>query len=119
MRRTRHYFVYILTNPPHTSLYIGVTSDLARRTYQHRTRAMGGFAPPEADYNLQYLVYFEETIDVHSALAREKQLKGRRRSKKERLINSLNPRWREPGADVPGALDSSTPTRSESGLRSE
>ncbi len=119
MPRTRHYIVYILTNPPHTSLYIGVTSDLARRVYQHRTKAMDGFAPPEADYNLHYLVYFEETIDVHSALAREKQLKGWRRSKKERLINSLNPRWRDLGADMLGALDSSTPTPSESGLRSE
>ena len=116
MPRTHHYFVYILTNPPHTSLYIGVTSDLARRTYQHRAKATDGFA---SRYNLEYLVYFEETIDVHSALAREKQLKGWRRSKKERLINSLNPRWRDLGVDVIGALDSSTPTRLESGLRSE
>ncbi len=88
MRRTHHYFVYILTNPPHTSLYIGVTSELGRRTYQHRTKAMHGFS---SRYNLRYLVYFEETGNVHSALAREKQLKGWRRSKKERLINSLNP----------------------------
>ena len=116
MRRTHQYFVYILTNPPHTSLYIGVTSDLARRTYQHRTKAMGGFA---TRYNLQYLVYYEGTIDIHIALTREKQLKGWRRSKKERLINSLNPQWRDLGADMLGALDSSTPTRSESGLRSE
>ncbi len=114
MRRTHQYFVYILTNPPHTSLYIGVTSDLAGRLYQHRTKATHGFA---SRYNLQYLVYFEETNDVHCALAREKQLKGWRRSKKERLINSLNPRWRDLGADMLGALDSSTPTPSESGLR--
>ncbi len=116
MRRTHQYFVYILTNPPHTSLYIGVTSDLARRMYQHRTKAMHGFA---SRYNLGYLVYFEETSNVHSALAREKQLKGWRRSKKERLINSLNPRWRDLGADTIGASDSSAPSRLQSGLRSE
>ena len=116
MHLFEQYCVYILTNPPHTSLYIGVTSDLARRVYQHRTKATDGFA---SRYNLQYLVYFEETIDVHSALAREKQLKGWRRSKKERLINSVNPRWRDLGVDMIGASDSSTATRSESGLRSE
>ena len=116
MRRIHQYFVYILTNPPHTSPYIGITSDLARRTYQHRTKAMRGFA---SRHNLQYLVYFEETSNVHSALAREKQLKGWRRSKKERLIDSLNPRWRDLSVDMIGASDSSTRSRPQSGLRSE
>ena len=112
MPRTHQYFVYILTNPPHTSLYIGATSDLARRLYQHRTKATPGFT---SRYNLQYLVYVEETSDIHSALAREKQLKGWRRSKKDRLINSLNPRWRDLGADMLGASDSSAPSQPRPG----
>ena len=108
MRPAHSYFVYILTNPPHTSLYIGVTSDLARRMYQHRTKSTQGFA---SRYNLRYLVYFEETSNVHSALAREKQLKGWRRSKKERLINSLNPRWMDLGLEMIGFPESSAPSR--------
>jgi putative endonuclease len=58
--------------------------------FEHRAGTQSGFANR---YNLQYLVYFEETRDIYSAIAREKQLKGWRRSKKEALIGALNPAW--------------------------
>ena len=92
MRIINQYVVYILTNPPHTSLYIGVTSNIEKRMYEHRLGVRKSFT---SRYKLRYLVYFEETSDVHSAIAREKQLKGWRRSKKEGLIGAMNPAWED------------------------
>ena len=85
----RQYFVYIMTNAART-LYVGVTNDLVRRVYEHKEKLVPGFA---SRYNLTWLAYYEETSDVWSAIAREKQIKGWRRSKKVELIESMNPRW--------------------------
>ena len=87
----REYYVYIMTNASRT-LYIGMTNDLLRRTYEHKDKLMPGFT---AQYNITQLVYYESTSDVHAALAREKQLKAWRRSKKVALIRSFNPSWRD------------------------
>lgn len=91
MGRNRHYYVYILTNRVRT-LYVGVTNDLKRRIYEHKRKLVPGFT---MRYNLTWLAYYEETTDVRSAIAREKQIKGWRRSKKIALIESLNPVWRD------------------------
>ncbi len=76
---SRHYFVYILTNNLKTVLYIGVTNDLERRLWEHKNGEVDGFTKK---YNVKYLMYFEETGDVESAIRREKQLKGWSRAKK-------------------------------------
>ena len=107
VHRTHQYFDYILTNPPHSSLYIGVSSDLTTRMHQHRSGEIAGFA---SRYNLRYLVYFEETSEVNSAISREKQLKGWSRSKKERLINSFNAEWVDLSIELIGTPDPSTPS---------
>ena len=88
-KSSREYYVYILTNETHR-LYVGVTGDLQRRMYQHKNKLTPGFA---SRYNLRWLVYFEATTDVHSAIAREKQIKGWKRDKKVALIESENPKW--------------------------
>jgi len=86
------YFVYILTNGHHTALYVGVTNDLVRRVHEHRTKIASGFT---TRYNVDKLVYFEETSDVVGAIAREKQIKGGSREKKIALVNAMNPDWRD------------------------
>jgi putative endonuclease len=86
------YFVYILTNRNHTTLYVGVTSDLIRRVHEHRTKTASCFT---ARYNVDKLVYFEDTNDVAAAIAREKQIKGGSREKKIALVNAMNPDWRD------------------------
>ncbi|MCI0794729.1 MAG: GIY-YIG nuclease family protein [Chloroflexi bacterium] len=83
------YYVYIVTNGVRT-LYIGVTNDLTRRVYEHQHKLTDGFTKK---YNVTMLVYYEVTTDVQSAIAREKQLKGWRRSKKIDLIEASNPEW--------------------------
>lgn len=83
------YFVYIMTNRSRT-LYTGVTNDLIRRVYEHKNKLIPGFT---SRYNITELVYFEETSDVQTALAREKEIKGWRRAKKSQLIASVNPGW--------------------------
>ncbi len=87
--QNRQYYVYILTNSKRT-LYIGVTNDLTRRVYEHKHKLADGFTKR---YNLTYLVYYEITDDVNSAIAREKQIKSWRRSKKTSLVESFNAKW--------------------------
>ena len=89
MRKERRYSVYILGSFTGT-LYIGVTSDLPRRVWQHKQHAIEGFT---AAHDVTRLLYFEVYDQVHNAIAREKQLKGRRRAKKIGLIESRNPQW--------------------------
>jgi putative endonuclease len=86
------YYVYILTNKSNKVLYIGVTNDIARRVYEHKTKMIEGFTKK---YNLDKLVYLEETDSIESAILREKQLKKWRREKKIALIENLNPCWEE------------------------
>ena len=87
------YYVYILASATNVTLYIGVTKDLVRRVYEHREHL-----DPDSftsKYKVHKLVYFEETSDVRVALEREKQLKGWRRSKKNALVESMNPEWKD------------------------
>ena len=81
--------MYIMANRSRT-LYTGVTGDLERRVYQHKHKLISGFT---TRYDMDCLVYYEETSDVHAAIAREKQIKGWLRAKKIALIESLNPGW--------------------------
>jgi putative endonuclease len=85
------YCVYILTNVSHT-LYTGITNNLERRMYEHKQKLIVGFT---RKYNLTILAYFEATIDIRSALAREKQIKGWTREKKIALIEEQNPMWKD------------------------
>ena len=90
------YFVYILSNWNDSVVYIGVTSNLSKRLYEHRNGLADGFTKK---YNVHKLVYFEQTSDVYSALSREKQLKNWSRSKKNTLIEQQNPTWRDLSLD--------------------
>jgi putative endonuclease len=85
----RTFTVYILASLSRR-LYVGVTNDLDRRMLQHRSCRADAFT---AKYRITRLVYFEQTVDVHAAIAREKQLKGWRRAKKIALIESVNAGW--------------------------
>ncbi|MBR5271901.1 MAG: GIY-YIG nuclease family protein [Clostridia bacterium] len=91
------YFVYILTNKTNSVMYIGVTNDLGRRIYEHKNKIVEGFTKR---YNVDKLVYIEEYSDVNDALAREKQLKRWVRSKKNALVETLNPDWDDWGENI-------------------
>ena len=85
------YYVYILTNKNKNVLYTGVTGDLVRRVYEHKQHFdKDSFT---AKYNVDRLVYFEETSDVHAALEREKQIKSWKRNRKLALIMESNSRF--------------------------
>jgi putative endonuclease len=86
------YYVYILTNWNNKVLYTGVTNNLERRVYEHKNKADNGFT---AKYNVNKLVYFDSTNDVRNAIEREKQIKGWSREKKNNLVESINPEWRD------------------------
>ncbi len=88
----REYHVYILTNPSHTVLYIGVTGNLQRRIWEHQQKLVPGFT---SKYNCTKLIYVENTDYIQGAIEREKQLKRWSRKKKEWLINQMNPTWRD------------------------
>ncbi len=82
--------VYILASKRNGTLYIGVTSDLAKRIWEHRNDAVEGFTKK---YNMHHLVYYELHDDMVTAIAKEKQLKKWNRTWKIRLIEELNPQW--------------------------
>lgn len=84
------YYVYILASKKYGTLYIGVTSDLIRRVYEHKTKVVPGFTER---YGVDKLVLFETFDDPTSAIAREKELKKWRRDWKTRLIDEQNPNW--------------------------
>ncbi|HHT9146419.1 MAG: GIY-YIG nuclease family protein [Candidatus Brocadiaceae bacterium] len=86
------YYVYLLTNKNNTVLYTGVTNDLRRRVYEHKEKKTEGFSKK---YNVTKLVYYEVFRDVKSAIFREKQVKGGSRTKKNELVNKMNPKWRD------------------------
>ena len=91
-------YIYVMTNKGKTTLYIGVTSNLQRRVLEHRTHYdKNSFT---AKYNLERCVYYEYFQDIEQAIARETQLKKWGRAKKEALINSLNPEWKDLWEDV-------------------
>ncbi len=86
------YYVYMLTNWNNKVLYTGVTNDLERRIYEHKNKLVKGFTEK---YNVNKLVYFEYTSDVNSAIAREKEIKGWTRQKKNQLVEVVNPLWKD------------------------
>ena len=92
MSYEHHYYVYILTNWNNKVMYIGMTNNLERRLFEHKTKMVDGFTKK---YNVNKLVYFEETSDVHVAIAREKEIKKWRREKKNNLVISMNPEWKD------------------------
>ena len=96
MRERRCYYVYMVQSSSRRALYIGITSDLEQRVWQHKNGTFGGFS---ADYKTHRLVYFERFSEVTNAIAREKQLKRWRRAKKEWLVGTMNPAWKDLSAD--------------------
>ena len=85
-------YVYIMTNKNNTTLYVGVTSDLVRRIWEHKNNILKGFT---AQYDLHKIVYFEVYEDELSAIAREKYLKKCYRKTKNKLITKQNPQWND------------------------
>jgi putative endonuclease len=90
--RSHNYYVYLLTNWNNKVMYVGITNDLERRLHEHKKKAVRGFT---SRYNVKKLVYFEHMTDVRDAIAREKEIKKWRREKKNRLVVSLNPAWKD------------------------
>jgi putative endonuclease len=88
----KQFCVYILASRRNGTLYIGVTSQLATRVWQHRSKVVEGFT---AKYGVDKLVYYEAHGSAESAIVREKQLKKWRRAWKIELIETLNPQWRD------------------------
>ena len=91
----RSYYVYILSNASRT-LYVGVTNDLVRRVWEHKQGSVPGFT---SKYHVTQLVWFEQTINIAGAIAREKQLKRWVRKKKVALVSETNPEWRDLAAE--------------------
>lgn len=91
----RTYFVYIMSNGSRT-LYTGVTNNLERRVYEHKTGATGGFT---AKYRAKWLVWVETFPDIRDAIAREKQIKGWDRKKKYAMVMESNPTLKDLAAD--------------------
>ena len=88
-----YYYVYILTNKHNTVLYTGVTNDLVRRVYEHKNHLdKKSFT---SRYNVEKLVFYEQTNNVESAIQREKQIKSWNRNRKIKLLEEMNPQWED------------------------
>jgi putative endonuclease len=113
----RTYYVYIMASSTCT-LYVGVTNDLERRVFEHKQGLVPGFT---RQYGVKRLVHYEDTNDVSVAIAREKQIKAWRRSKKVDLIESRNPGWRDLSDEWHGKAEGAGApvSRMDSSLRSE
>lgn len=96
----KSYFIYILTNFYNTTLYIGVTNNLARRIFEHKHKLVAGFS---GRYNLNKLIYYEEFNAIIDAIAREKQLKNWHREWKLNLIRQVNPQLNDLDAEINSA----------------
>ena len=89
-------FVYLMTNKNNTTIYVGITTNLIQRVYQHKSKIYKGFT---SKYNCLKLVYFEEYSDISLAIEREKKLKSGNRLKKVQLIQTVNPEWKDISED--------------------
>lgn len=96
MKQEKDSYVYIITNYEETTFYIGVTSNLEKRIYEHKNKLVEGFS---SKYNLNKLVYFEQSSSIVSAIAREKQLKNWHRQWKINLIKEFNPNFEDLSKD--------------------
>ena len=90
-------FVYILFNKKNGTLYTGVTSNLAKRIYEHKNKTVDGFTKK---YNIDKLGYYEVFDEIEEAIKREKNIKGGSRAKKISLIESINPEWKDLYNDI-------------------
>ena len=86
------YYVYLLTNKTDKVMYVGVTNNIVRRTWEHKSEIVDGFTK---QYHVHKLVYFEEYTDVNDAIAREKKIKGMTREKKNALVKERNPEFKD------------------------
>ena len=93
----KQFYVYIMANKKNGTLYIGMTSDLVKRTWEHKNEVVEGFTQK---YQLRILVYYEVLQDYEEALKREKKLKKWAREWKLDLINKMNPEWRDLYEDI-------------------
>ena len=91
------FYVYVLASRPGGAIYVGVTNNLVKRVYEHRTNAVGGFTKT---YHVHQLVYFEQFASVRDAIQREKNIKHWPRAWKTRLIAQNNPTWRDLYAEI-------------------
>ena len=88
--KDHNYYIYIISNWNNKVIYIGVTSDIVKRIYQHKHKFFKGFSNK---YNLNKLVYYEHFTDINFAIRREKEIKKWRREKKNKLIENMNKEW--------------------------
>ena len=93
----KYYYIYILASQKNGTLYIGVTSDLIKRVWEHKENAVKGFT---ARYAVHNLVYYEQFEDIENAIQREKQLKGKKRQYKIDLIEKNNKEWKDLYEDI-------------------
>ncbi len=96
-KRMRSYHVYVMANITNSTVYIGVTNNLVRRASEHKGKLIPGFT---AKYNINKLVYWEDYDDPNEAIKREKALKNMVRRKKNQLVESKNPSWRDLYFDI-------------------
>ena len=97
MRKPKQFYVYVMTNGPKAAiLYTGITGNLPRRVWQHKNKLIAGFT---SRYTLTRLVYYEQFFYPDAAIDREKEIKGWRRSKKLKLIETMNPAWNDLASD--------------------
>ncbi len=97
MNNIHQYWVYILSNKRRNVLYIGVTNNLYKRFIEHKMGIIPRFTEK---YKCHYLIYFEEYQDINEAIAREKELKGWTRNKKEKIIRNNNPSLKDLAQDM-------------------
>jgi len=116
MKNERNYYVYLMTNAGNSTLYTGVTSSLEHRVFEHKQKLVKGFTQR---YNLTKLVYYEETDDIGAAIAREKEIKGWTRKKKDALIASMSPTWRDLAEDWYGDPHAQDPSSRRRGTRDD
>ena len=88
----KHYWVYIMTNHNNTVLYTGVTNNLERRVAEHKDKRGSAFA---SKYNVTKLVFYERFDQIHDAIGTEKRIKSGSRAKKVKIIEAMNPDWRD------------------------
>ncbi len=93
----KSYYIYILASEKNGILYIGVTNNLIKRVFEHKQKLVDGFSKK---YNISKLVYYEQSDNIVSAIAREKVLKHWKRSWKVRIIEEQNPGWRDLYSDI-------------------
>lgn len=93
----KDYYVYLMASKPQGTLYLGVTSDLRRRVWEHKTGTVPGFT---SKYQVDRLVWYEIHTHIEAAILREKQLKNWRRAWKIAMLEAVNPEWRDLYEDI-------------------